>query len=556
MRKALSSSAGLMLAAIVAFAIGAALVLSACGGSGNDAGSGGSGAEGGTLKATYASFPDHLDPALAHSAESWTAIYNTYVPLLTYAHADGKAGSEVVPGLARAMPEISADGRRYTLFLRQGLKYSDGTPVRASDFAYALERMFRLNSSGSTFYTDIVGAEEFAKTKRGGIAGIETDDAGGRITIDLVAPRGPFVNELALPFAAPVPAGTPVEDLTAEPPPATGPYVISRSQPGRGWDYERNPEWARGNAGLLADLPGGHVDRIEVSVVRNASTQVSDVEQGRFDWMGNPPPADRYATVEEEFEGSQFRVEPTVSTYFFWLNTTQPPFDDVRVRQAVNHAVDARALERIYAGQLRGTQQILPPGMPGYEKFELYPHDLAKARALVAEADPADRAITLWTDNESPNDEAGEYLQDVLSRLGFEAKLKVVNADNYFPIIGNSSTPDLDAGWASWFQDYPHPNDFFQPLLDEASISPTEATNLARFADPALSAKIERLAEQPLGPEQEAEYAALDREFMEQAPWVPYGTSTIPTFVSSAVDLDQVIFNPTFSQDLTSFRFR
>jgi len=537
--------------AVVLLCASAALGLQACGGS-SEADSGG---EGGTLRASFGSFPDYLDPGLGHSPESWTAFYNTYVPLLTYAHADGKAGSKVIPGLAEAMPRISPDGRTYTLVLRKGLRYSNGKPVKASDFTHALERVFLLNSSGASFYADVVGAEEFATSRKGGIPGIEADDASGEITIELVRPRSTFVNELALPFAAPLPAATPAEDMTADPPPATGPYVIVESQPGRGWSYKRNPQWP-GNSELMPDLPSGHVDAIEVSVDRNPSAQVSDVEAGRTDWMGNAPPADRYAEVKQRYEGTQFRVEPTASTYFFWMNTTVAPFDDVRVRQALNYAVDAEALERIYAGQMVATQQILPPGMPGYEKFELYPHDMAKARALLREANPADMQITVWTDNESPNDEAGEYFDGVLRELGFETKLKVVNADNYFPLIGNGSTPDLDTGWANWFQDYPHPNTFFQPLLSEEGIAPTNATNLARFADPKLSAKIDRLAEERLTPQRGREYAALDRELMEQAPWVPYGTSTFPTFVSSAVDLDEVIFNPTFSQDLTSFQLR
>src|SRR5262249_38715593 len=140
-------------AAVLAFALG----VSACGGSG---GSSSGGSEGGTLRVTYASFPSYLDPALAYDTEGLTAMYNTYIPLLTYAHANGEAGSRVIPGLAKAMPEVSADGKTYTLFLRKGLKYSDGTPVKASDFTFAVERMFKLNSGGSYFFTDIVGAEE------------------------------------------------------------------------------------------------------------------------------------------------------------------------------------------------------------------------------------------------------------------------------------------------------------------------------------------------------------------------------------------------------------
>jgi peptide/nickel transport system substrate-binding protein len=527
-----------------------ALGLAACGSSG------GGNSEGGTLRATFSSFPDYLDPALSHSEEGWTAIYDTYVPLLTYRHAAGKAGSEVIPGLARSMPKISADGRTYSLRLRDGLRYSDGAPVKASDFTRAVERVFLLNSSGSPFYTDIVGAAQFAKSKHGGIPGIVTDDKSGEITIHLVRPRGTFLQELALPFTAPLPPDTPDEDLSAHPPPATGPYEIVSSQPGRGWSYARNPFWAKANAKAMPQLPSGHFNRIEVTVLRNPSTQVNDVEAGRFDWMENAPPPDRYAEVKDKYEGSQFRVEPTESTYFFWMNTTQPPFDDVRVRRAVNYAVDPRALERIYAGQLVATQQILPPGMPGYEHYELYPHDLAKAKKLIAEAAPADRQITVWTDNESQQEEAGTYYASVLEELGFDVTLKVLNADNYYSIVGNGSTPDLDTGWASWFQDYPHPNDFFQPLFAEESIFPTNTTNLPRLADPKLSAKIAKLAEQPLDTQRETEYAALDKEFMRLAPWAPYGTSTYPTFVSSAIDLDKVIYNPTFNQDLTSFQAR
>ena len=92
-------------------------------------GSGSSGAEGGTMRGIYAAFPDYLDPALSHTGEGWTAMYDTYIPLLTYAHANGAAGGKVIPGLAAAMPKVSDDGKTYTLKLRKGLKYSNGEPV-------------------------------------------------------------------------------------------------------------------------------------------------------------------------------------------------------------------------------------------------------------------------------------------------------------------------------------------------------------------------------------------------------------------------------------------
>ena len=123
-------------------------------------------------------------------------------------------------------------------------------------------------------------------------------------------------------------------------------------------------------------------------------------------------------------------------------------------------------------------------------------------------------------------------------------------------MIGNQSTPDLDTGWSDWFQDYPHPNDFFQPLLAGESILPTNNGNFAEIDNPKFNKKIARLGEEQLGPEQETEYEALDKEYMEEAPWAPYGTRTLSTFVSSAINLDNVIFNPTFGQYLTSFEFK
>ena len=176
---------------------------------------------------------------------------------------------------------------------------------------------------------------------------------------------------------------------------------------------------------------------------------------------------------------------------------------------------------------------------------------------MIAEADPADREITVWTDNESPKKKPATTTRRCSEDIGFDVKLKVLNADNYFTVIGNASTPDLDTGWASWFQDYPHPND----LLPAAALRRKHLPDQRLQPRPVRRPGAERENRTPRRtsrstPRVEAEYAALDKEFMEQAPWAPYGTGTFPTFVSAAIDLDKVIFNPTFNQDLTSFQFK
>jgi peptide/nickel transport system substrate-binding protein len=524
-----------------------ALVITGCGSSGDST------PESSTLEVTYAAFPDYLDPSLSYSIEGLSAMWETYVPLLTYAHANGVAGTKVIPGLARAMPKISDDGRTYTLYLRKGLRYSDGTPVRASDFPATIERVLALNSAVSPFFTDIVGAEKFAKDKKGGIPGIQTDDASGRIVIHLVKPRSTFTNELAMLAAAPLPADTKRKDLSGSPPPGTGPYAIVASKPGRSWAYRRNPQWAKTDGPLLPQIPDGHYSAIDVQVNTNPETAVNDVIRGKLDWMEEPPPPDRYEELSNRFEGTQLLVTPQIDIYYFWMNVQQPPFDDVQVRRAVNYAIDPAALERIYGGQMRATHQVLPAAMPGHQPFNLYPHDMAKAREMIAAADPKERKVTVWTDDYGPNKQAGEYYEGVLKELGLEPTLKVVPAANYTTIIGNESTPDLDTGWSAWYMDYPHPNDYFQPQLSGESILPTASSNYSRFDDPAINREIAKLGTEPLGPAQEAAYAQLDRAVMKQAPWAPFGTTEMVTFVSSAIDLDRLVVSPVYGQDLATF---
>jgi peptide/nickel transport system substrate-binding protein len=525
------------------------LAIAGCGGSSKDSSPGSS-----TLQVTFASFPDFLDPSLSYTLEGLTAMWETYVPLLTYEHKNGAAGTKLMPGLARALPRMSDGNRTYTLYLRKGLRYSDGTPVRASDFPATIERVFAMNSAGSPFFDDIVGAEQFAKTKKGGIPGIEADDKTGRIVIHLVKPRSTFVNELATLFAAPLPADTPRRDLSAEPPPGTGPYAIASSKPGNGWTYIRNPEWAKVNGPRLAGIPDGYYDNIDVRVIRNAETAVNEVINGKIDWMEEPPPADRFQELNDRYRGTQLLVTPQIDVYYFWMNTKEPPFDDVEVRRAVNYALDSAALERIYGGMLKGVQQILPEAMPGHKTFELYPHDMRKAREMIAAADPAERKVTVWTNSYPTNRQAGEYYEDVLRKIGLEPTLKVISTANYVTLIGNSSTPDLDTGWAAWYMDYPHPNDYFAPQLSGEDHQSTGNSNYSQFDDPAINRKIAKLGAEQLGPKQEAAYAKLDREVMEQAPWAPFGTAEMITFVSDKIDSEKLVVSPVYGQDRATFQ--
>lgn len=529
--------------------------VAACGGDSTSPGGGGTG--GGEINVSMTSFPDYVDPQLSYTVQGWEVLYNVYTPLLTYKHAKGEDGTQVVPGLAKDMPAISADGKTYKLTLRPNMKYSDGSPIKASDFTYAIQRLFKANSGGSVFYEGIIGAKDYADGKAPTISGITADDTTGDITIQLLDANGTFNNVLALTFAAPVPPSTPLDkDATNTPPPSSGPFMISHVEAPQTLTMERNPNFKTVKDAGATEVADAHVDKITVTQNKSNSAQVTGVEQNTIDFMEKPPDADRLAEVKSKF-GERFRLDDSINTYYFFMNNKTAPFNDIRVRQAINYAIDPEALNRVFGGRLHPTQQILPPGMPGYEEYKLYPGpDMAKAKQLLAEANPADKDITVWTDDEPDRKRIGEYYHDLLTQLGFNATLKVVAGDVYFATIGNTSTADLDTGFADWFQDFPHPDDFFRPLLNGSNILPTNNSNYSQVAIPDLDAKMNELAKEQLTDDVKKQYAALDKAYMEQAVWAPYGNEEQTTFVSDRIDFDKTIPHLLFSQDYSAFALK
>lgn len=538
--------------AIGSVAAVAAFGVASCGSKSGDGGS-----TGGDINVSMTSFPDYVDPQLSYTLEGWEVLWNVYTPLLTYKHQKGDGGTDIVPGLAKDMPQISPDGKTYKLTLRPNMKYSDGTPIKASDFTYAIKRLFKANSGGSVFYEGIVGATDFADGKSDTISGITADDNTGDITIRLDKPNGTFNSVLALMFAAPVPPTTTLDkDVTNNPPPSSGPFVITKVDAPNTLTMERNPQFKTVKDAGASEVADAQVDKITVTQNKNNSSQVTGVEQNQIDFMTDPPDADRLPEVKAKY-GSRFRLENSINTYYFWMNTQKAPFNDLKVRQAINYAIDPEALNRVFGGRLHATQQILPPGMPGYEEYKLYPGpDLDKAKQLLAEANPADKDITVWTDDEPDRKRIGEYYHDLLTQLGFNAQLKVIAGDVYFTTIGNTSTPDLDTGFADWFQDFPHPDDFFRPLLNGANILPTNSNNFSQVNLPDLDAKQNDLLTKQLTDDVKKQYGALDKAYMEQAVWAPYGNEEYTTFVSERMDFDKSYHHLLFNQDYTSFALK
>ena len=334
--------------AVAGLAVVAAVL--AVGSCGSDESDDASSADGGSITAAQGAQPGPLDPALNYDAGGWEAMWAVYTPLLTYRHVAGPAGAELIPGLAVDMPRISEDGRTYTLTLRDGLLYADGTPVVASDFEHSIKRVLNLESGGSSYFLGIVGAEDFLAggDAEADIEGITTDDKTGEITIELVEPDAAFSNVLATNFAGLVPGDTPFRNLNTDPPPGVGPYEITESEPNRQFVLER----VDGFADLgIPDLPAGHLAKITTVIQPNLTTIAQDVLDNELDYMFTVPPADIRPEILET-ASDRYAEQPSLNTYYFFLNTRIPPFDDPEVREAVNVGLDRPGLARLFGGTL------------------------------------------------------------------------------------------------------------------------------------------------------------------------------------------------------------
>lgn len=532
--------------------------MAACGGDDGDGSD--AGRDGGAITIAQTSQPDALDPALAYTTNSWEPLWVVYTPLLTYRHEEGAAGSELIPGLARDLPRVSADGRTYRLRLRHGLVYSDGKRVRASDFEHAVKRLLALESGATSFFDGIEGADRYLAARRpqADISGIQSDDRTGTIRIRLTEPDGTFSNVLAMTVAALVPGDTPFRNLTSDPPPGVGAYEITESVPNRRFVLRRNPHF---EALGIPGIPAGRLESITTEIVKSPARQAQDVIRGDLDYMQDAPPADIKQEVRSRYP-DRYRETPSASTYYFFMNTRVAPFDDPKVRAAVNYGIDKRALVRLFAGDLAPGCSFIPPSVPGYDRrLDLgdcpwgdptAPPDLERARRLIREAGARGEKVTVWGNSDNPTDKVTLAYTDMLNRIGLDAKPRIVDGGVYFQVVGNQRTR-AQTGFNNWFQDFPHPKDFLF-LVDGRSIQPTNNPNPGNVADPEIDRGIAALDRRPRLTDAVTErWRSLNRTLVERAWVAPYGHRETPTFLSERMNFeDCVLVHPLYGNDYSS----
>ena len=551
---------------------GGSVGLAACGDDedeGDGGGGGGGAASGGEITMAQTSTPDYLDPALGYTVNAIEPMWIVYTPPVTFAHEEGEGGLEQIPGLAEELPEVSDDGLTYTFTFRDGLKYSDGTDFKASDWEHAIKRVLNLESGGSSFFLYIEGAQEYVDKgdPEGDISGIETDDKTGEVTVNLTEPYAAFNYVLGMWFAAPVPSDTPFKNMTEDPPPGIGAYMFTESVPNRQFVMEKNPEF---EALGIPGIPTGNLDKMTTLIIKDQSKQSQDVINNELDYMQDPPTADLKQEVIERFgpdgsEEQRYEEFPTASTYYFFLNHEEEPFDDPDVRKAVAMGIDRPALARIYAGELQPGCAFTPPGTIGYDE-ELdttgcpwgdpsQPPDIEAAQQMLKDAGADGAKVTVYGNNDVPSDKVTQAYADMLNEIGFDAEPKILDGGVYFQAIGNQETR-AQTGFNNWFLDWPHPLNLWF-LVDGDSIQSVNNRNEGLVDDPKVNKELDQLNTETDLEAVVPDWQALDRYLIEEeAHIVPYGHRKLATFLSDRMDYESALFHPVYYNDYSTFALK
>jgi ABC-type transport system substrate-binding protein len=471
-----------------------------------------------------------IDPAVAQSNSIPIVNGLVYDGLTAPRRSGGSDGTQLVPDLAATLPAPTDGGKTYTFRLRSGIRYSSGVPVRPADFRRSLERALTLSPDFFEAW-NVVGSGACTRGVRCDLSrGILT--TAGTVTFKLTAPNPRFL--LLLASVNPIPAGTPAKAIAAKPPVGTGPYRVENFVPGRELTLVRNPHF---HVWSPAARPDGYPDEI-VFRIGQGGKAVDAVARGRADIVLGGAPSDRVPELKARFP-SQLHLVPQNATTFVFLNTRRPPFDDPRVRRAVNFAVDRAKVAVLHGGAdlAQPTCQTLPPDLPGYVRYcpytvspdasgEWKAPDLARAKALIAASHTRGEKVVVWTFPFFGKE--ARYMVSLLRQLGYRARLKELpDIDSYF---GTLAKAHPQAGFAGWFG-VQIADDIF------ASLSCTFSQNWAEFCDHGLDAQVEKLSREEAENSAAARRLAarIDRTIVDRAPWVPLFTPRLPDFVSERV---------------------
>ncbi|MGO7214125.1 ABC transporter substrate-binding protein [Rhizobium ruizarguesonis] len=473
--------------------------------------------QGGDIVVTYKDDITTLDPAIGYDWVNWSMIKSLYSRLMDYAPGTPNP----VPSLAESFT-VTPDGLIYTFKLHKGVKFSNGREVVASDVKYSIERAVdpKTQGPGAGFFGAIKGFEDETGGKTTTLSGIETPDD-STVIFNLSRPDATFLHVLAINFASVVPKEA-VEAAAGDfgkKPVGSGTFILKDWTIGQQLVFERNKDY------FVKGVP--YIDSFKVEVGQEPLVALLRLQKGEVDIAGDGIPPAKFLEIKNSADGAQMIVDgEQLHTGYITLNTKVKPFDNVKVRQALNMAINKDRITRILNGRATPANQPLPPLMPGYDKsFTGYAYDVAKAKALLAEAGYPDGFETvLYSTNTDPQPRIAQAIQQDLAAAGVKAEVRALAQANVISAGGTEGeAPMIWSGGMAWIADFPDPSNFYGPILGCAGAVPG-GWNWSWYCNADLDKRAvaaDSMSDPAKAAERTAAWGKIFTDIMADAPWIP-----------------------------------
>ncbi|MBB3998882.1 ABC transporter substrate-binding protein [Aureimonas pseudogalii] len=474
-------------------------------------------AAGGSITVTYKDDVATLDPAIGYDWQNFSMIKAMFDGLMDY-----EPGTATLrPGLAESYT-ISPDGTVFTFTLREGVKFHNGRTMTADDVKYSLDRVTnpKTQSPGAGFLGSIAGYDKVSAGEATELSGVKVVDP-RTVEITLSRPDATFLQVMALNFSFVVPKEE-VEKSGADfgrNPVGTGAFKLAEWTLGQRLVFEKNADYYRSDAPKL--------DQIHFEIGQEPIVSLLRVQQGEVDVPGDGIPPAKFREVMDDPEAKSHVVEGgQLHTGYITMNTTLAPFDDVKVRQAVNMAINKDRIVQIINGRAVPANQPLPPAMPGYVKdYGGYKYDVAAAKALLAEAGHMDGFETeLFVANTDPQPRIAQAIQQDLAAIGIKASLQSLAQANVIAAGGSKEgAPMVWSGGMGWIADFPDPSNFYGPILGCAGAI-EGGWNWSWYCNEEIDARAaaaDAIVDPAKAEERFKLWGGIYADIMKDAPWVP-----------------------------------
>ncbi|RIY02489.1 ABC transporter substrate-binding protein [Aureimonas flava] len=494
--------------------------------------------DGNAITVTYKDDIATLDPAIGYDWQNFSIIKALFDGLMDY-----EPGTATLrPGLAESY-EISPDGKVFTFKLRDGVKFHNGRAMTADDVKYSFERTVNpaTQSPGAGFLGSIEGFDAMQSGTATALSGVRIVDP-RTVEVMLSRPDATFLSVMALNFSFIVPREE-VEKSGADfgrNPVGTGAFKLAEWTLGQRLVLEKNPDYYREGAPKLEGITFEIGQEPVVSLLR--------VQNGEVDVPGDGIPPAKFREVMGNPEEAARVVEGVqLHTGYITMNTKAAPFDDLKVRQAVNMAINKERIVQIINGRATPANQPLPPTMPGYvEGFEGYRYDVEAAKKLLAEAGHEGGFETeLFVANVDPQPRIAQAIQQDLAAVGIKASIQSLAQANVIAAGGSAEgAPMIWSGGMAWIADFPDPSNFYGPILGCAGAA-DGGWNWAKYCNEALDRKAadaDAMVDPAKAAERAAAWGEVYRQVMADAPWVPVFNEKRYTMRSARMGGDDALY--------------